>query len=225
MTDNSEIAIDILRRVSRRSIGLHITPEGLVEVRAPHFVPMFVINKFVQSKREWILYTKRKLGDAPKIVKQKYTEGSVFVLGGQKFTIHLTDGNAIVQAADRLFFPKKFLSKPKKFMELWMRTYAKKYLKSRLDTYATTMGVQYKKISIRDTTSRWGSCSSTGTISFSYRLILAELHIIDYVVIHELSHIMHHNHQKAFWALVGTYFPEYKKARTWLRTNGHTLRI
>ncbi len=219
------IPIDILKRGSRRSIGLHITKDGRLEVRAPRMVPMFLINRFVASKRDWIIKTKLAMRKRPPIVQTKYHEDAVFRLAGVSYTLHITDGNAIVILGSRIFFPKKFLLHAKSSMELWCRSYAKKYLTARLNLFAKAMHVSYKKISIRDTSSRWGSCSSTGTISFSYRLILAEAHIIDYVVIHELAHTTHHNHAKEFWSLVGTQYPEYKKARAWLRLSGHTLRI
>ena len=225
MTDRDLVQIDILRRASRRSTGLHITEDGKLEVRAPHLMPMFFINQFVESKRDWIIKTKLAMHKRIPTTKVQYHQGSVFRLAGISYTLHVTDGNAIVILGSRIFFPKKFLLHAKSSMELWCRSYAKKYLTARLNLFAKAMHVSYKKISIRDTSSRWGSCSSTGTISFSYRLILAEAHIIDYVVIHELAHTTHHNHAKEFWSLVGTQYPEYKKARAWLRLSGHTLRI
>lgn len=217
--------IDILKRMRRRSIGLQITQDGLVEVRAPHYIPQFIINRFVESKKDWIIQMKKKIASIPKVQKQIYSEGSSMHIAGKQYLIHHTDGNAIVIAGSRIFFPKKFYKKSKFHMEVWCRKYAKKFLTERLTKYAKIMGVTYKKITIRDTTSRWGSCSSTGTISFSYRLILAVLPIIDYVVIHELAHITHKHHQKNFWERVSQFYPEYKTARTWLTKNGHTLRV
>ena len=222
---NVPIIIDILKRGSRRSIGLHITEDGKLEVRTPYLIPKFFIDRFIESKRDWIIKTKHKIHKRKPVVKVAYHEGAMFRLAGISYILHITDGNAIVILGSRIFFPKKFLLHAKSSMELWCRSYAKKYLTARLNLFAKAMHVSYKKISIRDTSSRWGSCSSTGTISFSYRLILAEAHIIDYVVIHELAHTTHHNHAKEFWSLVGTQYPEYKKARAWLRLSGHPLRI
>jgi len=224
MNDTS-ISVDVLTRQSRSSLRLHITDDGLVEVRAPHFMPEFFINRFVQSKREWIIRAKKRVLALPKSTKQAYAEGSLFCIAGVRYTLHHTDGNSIVIAGSRIFFPKKFVKHPKQHMEGFLRKFAKKYLSERALKYASAMGVRYKRISIRDTRSRWGSCSSWGTISFAYRLMLADAPIIDYVVIHELSHITHHNHKQVFWNRVGEYYPDYKAARTWLRKNGHTLHI
>ncbi len=220
-----EISIDILKRVSRSSIGLHITDDGKVEVRAPHFVPLFLINRFVQSKRDWIIRMKKAVLSRPKLQKIVYKEGSVLRIASNIYTMHITEGNAIVLVGARIFFPEKFLPKAKIHMEAWCRIFAKKFLAQRLEKYAAQMEVIYKKISIRDTTTRWGSCSSRGTISFSYRLILADLPIIDYVVIHELAHLTYPHHKQAFWDRVEKFYPEYKQARSWLRAQGHTLKI
>ena len=219
------IVIDILKRASRSSIGLHITDSGKVEVRAPHFVPLFIINRFVQSKREWIERAKKAVLLRAKTPKLVYREGSIVRIASRSYGLHITQGNAIVLVGSKMFFPEKFLSRANYHLESWCRVFAKKFLMQRLDMYAAKMHVQYKKISIRDTSTRWGSCSSRGTISFSYRLIFAELPIIDYVVIHELAHVTHHHHRPIFWDLVGDFYPEYKQARLWLRQNGHTLKI
>jgi len=225
MADYDQLTIDILKRRSRRSIGLHIIEDGKLEVRAPYLMPKFFINRFVASKRDWIIKTKQTMRNRKHVAKVAYHEGSVFRLAGVPYTLHITEGNTIVLLGSQIFFPKKFLLHTKHHMELWVRSFAKKYLTSRISFYAQKMNVSYKKITIRDTSSRWGSCSSSGTISFSYRLILTEPNIIDYVVIHELAHTVHHNHAKEFWNLVENYYPEYKKARAWLRTAGHTLRL
>jgi hypothetical protein len=220
-----QFSIDILKRVSRSSIGLHITDDGKIEVRAPHFVPLFIINRFVQSKRAWIIRAKKLVLAKSKIQNIVYREGSVIRIASNSYVIHVTDGNAIVLVGSRMFFPKKFLPRAKFYMEIWCRIFAKKFLTQRLDMYAPQMHVQYKKISIRDTSTRWGSCSSRGTLSFSYRLMFADISIIDYVVIHELAHITHPHHRKIFWDHVEKFYPEYNRARAWLRKEGHTLKI
>jgi len=88
---------------------------------------------------------------------------------------------------------------------------------------APHLGVTYKKISIRDTRSRWGSCSTNGNLSFSSRLIFAPEGIVEYVVAHELCHLREMNHSPKFWKLVQTVCPDYKQSRGWLRKNGYTL--
>lgn len=221
----SPMQIDIIRRLPRRSISLHIHDNGTLEVRAPRYIPEFIIRKFIDSKQDWVEKTRLRLVARSKSKKPTYREGEQFRLGGKEYALHITDGNVIVLTSTKLFFPRKFLSRPRYHMEIFCRKFAKQFLTKRLAECAAKMGVSYKRISIRDTTSRWGSCSNSGTISFSYRLILADLFIIDYVVVHELAHITHHHHKSAFWAHVAEYYPEYVFARKWLRDEGHTLKI
>ena len=85
------------------------------------------------------------------------------------------------------------------------------------------LGVAYRRITIRDTRSRWGSCSTTGTLSFSWRLALAPREILDYVVVHELCHLRHHDHSRRFWSLVGEVWPQYREHKAWLDDHGWEL--
>jgi predicted metal-dependent hydrolase len=88
---------------------------------------------------------------------------------------------------------------------------------------SSRLGVTYKRITIRDTRSRWGSCSTTGTLSFSWRLALAPREILDYVVVHELCHLRHHDHSRRFWSLVGEVWPQYREHKAWLDDHGWEL--
>jgi predicted metal-dependent hydrolase len=88
---------------------------------------------------------------------------------------------------------------------------------------APRLGVSYKRITIRDTRSRWGSCSTTGTLSFSWRLALAPREILDYVVVHELCHLRHHDHSPRFWRLVAAVWPQYREHKAWLDAHGWEL--
>lgn len=93
----------------------------------------------------------------------------------------------------------------------------------RVDYYAPMVGVGYNRIAIKDTKTRWGSCSGDGNLNFSYKLILMPMEILDYVVVHELCHRIHMNHSKEFWAEVERIIPDYKERRKWLKENGNNL--
>jgi hypothetical protein len=106
----------------------------------------------------------------------------------------------------------------------WLKARAREELSAAADHWAARMGVRFKSITIRDQKTRWGSCSSRGTLSFNWRLVMAPQAVQAYVVIHELAHLKQPNHSPAFWQVVAQHFPEYKKARAWLRTNAARLR-
>lgn len=105
------------------------------------------------------------------------------------------------------------------------RRAAKDYFTSRCAYYHTLTGGVYHTITVRDQKSRWGSCSSRGTLSFNYRLMFAPPSVLDYVVVHELCHLTHMNHSRDFWDMVARVMPEYKTYKQWLRDHGHELTL
>jgi len=105
----------------------------------------------------------------------------------------------------------------------WLVRTAKTDLAERVKLHASTLGVSYRRISVRDQSSRWGSCSSTGTLSFSWRLVLAPPNILDYVAAHEVAHLREMNHSPAFWLVVAQLCPDYKDAEHWLTNEGPDL--
>lgn len=115
-----------------------------------------------------------------------------------------------------------------KRMEVMDRRYrqaAREYFAGRCAYYRQFTGGNYTRITIRDQKTRWGSCSSTGTLSFNYRLMFAPPRVLDYVVVHELCHLTHMNHSREFWDLVASVQPDYKVYRNWLKEHGRELNI
>lgn len=108
-------------------------------------------------------------------------------------------------------------------LEKRYRDAAADYIPKRVSYYHTFTGGNYSKITIRDQKTRWGSCSAKGTLSFSFRLMMAPPRVLDYVVVHELCHLTYMNHSKDFWNMVESILPDYKEHRKWLKENGHTL--
>ena len=115
-----------------------------------------------------------------------------------------------------------------KRMEVMDRRYrqaAREYFTKRCAHYHQFTGGCYRRITIRDQKTRWGSCSSTGTLSFNYRLMFAPPRVLDYVVVHELCHLTHMNHSREFWNLVSAVMPDYQKYKAWLKEHGQELNI
>ncbi len=110
-------------------------------------------------------------------------------------------------------------------MDRRCRQAAREHFAGRCRHYLQYTGGSYSRITIRDQKTRWGSCSSTGTLSFNYRLMFAPPRVLDYVVIHELCHLTHMNHSREFWNLVASVMPEYKIHRNWLKEHGRELHI
>ena len=132
-----------------------------------------------------------------------------------------------VRGADTGSFPEIRVTGHPDFVQRrvtdWLKMKARDELNDRALFYAELFGVRPSRITVRDTTTRWGSCSPTRALSFSWRLILAPSYVLDYVAAHEVAHIRHMNHGPRFWALVEEAIPNYEPAKRWLETNGPGL--
>lgn len=110
-------------------------------------------------------------------------------------------------------------------LEKRYRSAARNRFEQRCAYYRLITGGTYTAVTIRDQKTRWGSCSSRGTLSFNYRLIFAPSQVLDYVVVHELCHLTHMNHSKEFWNMVSSVMPDYKAHRKWLKEHGSELTL
>ena len=111
------------------------------------------------------------------------------------------------------------------YLEKLYRRKAAEYIPQRCAYYAEILGVSYGRISIREQKTRWGSCSAKKNLNFNWKLMLAPPDVLDYVVVHELCHLVHMDHSQAFWALVGSVLPDYRVRRRWLKEHGDELML
>jgi predicted metal-dependent hydrolase len=123
----------------------------------------------------------------------------------------------------RVFAPSFEEREIAKTLQSWYRLEAASRLRERVDYWSIVLGVKSLRLTVRDQRTRWGSCSARGRLSFSWRLVLAPLDVLDYVVLHEVAHLREHNHSKRFWAIVSEHCPEYQAHRLWLRREGPGL--
>lgn len=110
-------------------------------------------------------------------------------------------------------------------LRFWMLDKGSELIKKRTAEYSVMLGVNYNNIRIKDTKTRWGSCSSKANLNFNFRIIMAPEEVMDYIIIHELCHLKHMNHGKGFWETVAFYMPDYEKHKKWLRINGMKLYV
>jgi len=108
-------------------------------------------------------------------------------------------------------------------LQTFVKSQARDHLAQASDHYAAQLGRSYKSLTLRDTRSRWGSCSSSGALMYSWRLVMAPQAVLNYVAAHEVAHLAEMNHSPAFWAVVERLFPTHADCRRWLRTHGETL--
>lgn len=206
----------------RKSIAIVVRPNGTVEVRAPKYVPEFAIKAFVKSKTEWIekrLETVKKQITFPK----KFVNGEKFLYLGDEYELLTGPYIKIETKEGKLLFPLAMASRGKLHLEKWYEKQARDLIKSLVVEYSKNIDLPYESISFSDTKSKWGSCTHDNRLQFNWRLIMAPLLVVRYVVIHELVHTMCKDHQTIFWNKVRQVNPSYKQQIKWLKLNGDKL--
>lgn len=211
-------------RSRRASIAIHIEKDGSVIVKAPLLVPNFVIKKFIQEKSDWIEKTRAKLTKR-KPAQKTYQEGEAFLFLGKEHTFTPANTTQIVLKNEKLYFPKAALFRAQKELTSWYMQQAKDIITKRLEFHAKKMHVEYKHLLFSDTKSKWGTCFPDNSLQFNWRLVMTPLMVLDYVVIHELTHITEKNHGDAFWRRVRLFTPAYKQHRKWIEENAHLLMV
>ena len=222
------INVDEIIRARRKTISIQIHPDGKVIVRAPLRTPIRDITAFVESKSAWInekqaLMLQRA---ASKPVRQ-FVSGEKFWLLGAQIPLQVVEQQraALTLQKNVFLLARKAQPRAPKVFEAWYKDYAASLLSERVHLLAAQHGFKFEKIRISSARTRWGSCSSRGTLSFTWRLVMAPLEALDYVVIHELTHLKIKNHSPVFWAEVARLMPNYKRGHDWLKKNGHLLSL
>jgi predicted metal-dependent hydrolase len=219
------IPIDKLVRSRRKTVAILIERDGRLTVRAPLRLSVPRIQAFVESHAGWIAKTRLRLQAAPPLPAHRYIEGETFLYLGKAYPLILVPAQRPALAFDGVSFRLAGSSLPAAAaaFERWYKQQARLFLMERLPALARKHGFRYQKIRISSARTRWGSCSSLGTLSFTYRLIMAPPEVVDYVVMHELVHTQVRNHSKTFWNRVGQLMPDYKPRLAWLKKNGKFL--
>lgn len=220
-----QIRIDKLIQSSRKTVGLEITPQGKLIVRAPAMVNPGMLQVFLSKKANWI-HQKKKLAQARAQLEPALDLGSSsrVLLCGKYYPVNYIDGKYL-RFDGGFFIPKVGIPQQKKLIVGWLKRKAKKYLLQRVENLACRLGISYRKVRITSARKRWGSCSAKGNLNFTYRLIMAPPAVIDYVIIHELIHILEHNHSRKFWEKVSLALPDYKYCQQWLKENEYRLAV
>ncbi len=212
-------------RSKRKTLSLIVEPDGTLTVRAPLRMKKADIQKFVEEKQDWIKRKQaRALEDAP--TPRRYVDGETFTYLGEEILLRIVPDGKPALVMDGVFkLTKSSQPLAKSYFEAWYKKQARVVLTERVVHFARSRKVKPGRIRISSAKTRWGSCSPKKTLSFTWRLVMAPLEIIDYVVVHELCHLEEMNHSKAFWARVEGILPDYKARRKWLKENGGGLML
>lgn len=200
----------IKRSSKSLSLRISINAKAQVIVSAPKFFPEFMIRKFVEAQKTWIESNLAKVKKNQVAVKTD--ELYIFDKKYQVIVNNSADKMGIIAKDGQILINNlstKSQSKIDQQIEEFLKKTASKYIATRTQILAKQMGISYKRISLRQQSSRWGSCSSYGNLNFNWRLVHYPPAIIDYVIIHELAHRLEMNHSKKFWEIVKKHDSEY----------------
>ena len=216
------VALRVAPRARRLSLSFGRRTDVL-EVTMPPGVSVTEAMAFVARERAWI---RRRLAELPPPVP--FRHGATIPYRGDPHLIfHVPRRRGTVwreerAGAARLCVAGDARHLPRRLRD-WLKGRARHHLLTASRRYAAAMGVTFRRLAVRDQVSRWGSCSATGTLSFSWRLIFAPPEVLDYLAAHEVAHLVHMNHSPAFWSLVRRHCPHMEDGRRWLRKHGRGL--
>ena len=223
---DASLAYGIRESSRRRTLSLELRADGSLTVATPHGLSLTTIRAFVASRRAWI-DAKRALLARPAPPRVLHEHGARLPYLGTELALNISIAPRR-RAACRCESGSLVLKVPnntaiRPAIEAWYRRAAATHAAARLAHFAPQVGRAARKLVIRAQRSRWGSCSARGTISLNWRLMQAPPEILDYVVVHELCHLLVPNHSPRFWAEVARVLPDWRRQRAQLRQFGRSL--
>jgi predicted metal-dependent hydrolase len=225
ITEFAHYTVEIWRRPRQRGMRLTVRSDGSVRVTCSRRCPRREILEFVSESRGFIEKRALELEALRRRFppKQMLSEESFLLLGerralsvvwtwNSRIGVTLTEGGRLEMAAPLGSSTAERVEALRSFY----RRLARGHLTLRLRALGAAMDLAPRSFAVRGQTTRWGSCSARGQISLNWKLMAAPLEVIDYVIVHELAHLVHMNHSRRFWDLVGRFHPEWRSAKSWL---------
>ena len=222
-----DLEYKIVRSRRRKTLTITVERDCAVIVHVPEGTPEEAVQRLVDTKRQWIF---EKLHHTQKYQDRAHPPGKEVVNGesapylGRDYRIEVTETKSGEVEFSRVFMvPVSHQGKRREALKSWYIARAKETILPRVEQTASELGVTFKAAKIVDNQYRWGSCTVNCTVNFNWRLIKAPMFVIDYVVVHELAHLLENNHTARFWNIVRAINPKMEKARAWLKEHGQVL--
>ncbi len=223
--------VEIVRSPKRKSVAIKIS-KGKAFIHVPSYLTHSSIESIIARKQPWI---KAKLAiqeNLSSLKPKQFIEGETFLYFGKIYALKIILGSrsSVSIENDKLIVAVKELylkdaNAIKKLLKQWYRKEAEIILKEKTEYYAKIIDVKPTSITIKTFKSRWGSCNINAGIQYNWKIMMAPESIMNYLVIHELCHIHHHNHSPSYWQTVAKYCSQYKEQGKWLKQNGAYLEL
>jgi predicted metal-dependent hydrolase len=222
-----ELNYQIVRSPKRKKLTITVERDRAIVVHAPQGTPEETVRRVVDDKRQWLL---AKLRHPQKYQERPHPPGKEVVNGesvpylGKNYRIEIAEtASKEVEFSGLFLVPASHQGKRREVLRGWYIARAKEKILDRVAQHARELGVTFSTAKIVDNRYRWGSCTVQNNVNFNWRLIKAPIFVIDYVIVHELAHLLETNHTSRFWNIVRANAPTMEKAKTWLKEHGQVL--
>jgi len=231
-----EIFFKIERSDRRRTVGIYVSPKAGVVVRSPRSLDAKRINELIRKRARWIIAKQEFINTHSQLGSEKeFVSGESFFYLGRQYRLKVLKTASKEAEGCKLMSGRFFIGingdlssaeikrAVKKSLINWYIQRAGEKIPQRVELYAHQIGKWPERIEIKDHKSRWGSCSRNGVVRFNWKIIMAPVSILDYVIVHELCHLIHQPHSTRFWQKVQAIIPDYARRRKRLKEYSLTL--
>lgn len=226
------IEYSIKRGKRKKTVAINILPTSQVAVLAPDFVSREKIKIIVAEKAKWIIEKQEYFKNLSTLFPEKdFISGEQILFLGRRYRLKVNEiikdqfskpklqGRRIFVTVKKNIEPERRKETVKNLLIKWYVHEAEKIVARRIKKYSNMIGTVPQGIIIKEQKKRWGSCSAKGVLRFNWKLVMAPMSIIDYIIVHELCHLKVKNHSKEFWGLVSLIIPKYRERKDWLKNN------
>jgi len=228
--DGNGFIAEVIRTPRIKSADVRVE-DGAVSIVVPKSLDCARISKILVDKRQWIKSKIALHRDTSPVSAKDYVSGESFPYLGRNYRlkvhrghfkpVKLLQGRLVVTVPNGSEQPDMI----RNALVRWYKHHAEMKLQEKTNRYASIIGEEPTAMGIKSFKSRWGSCSAKGKIDFNWKIILAPNSIVDYVVVHELCHLIHHDHSPLFWKQVEKVVPDYLACKEWLKVNANLLSL
>jgi predicted metal-dependent hydrolase len=210
---------------NRKTLTISVERDRTIIVHAPEKTSKEKINQIIEKKKLWIydkINHEQKFPENPQ--KSEYVSGESILYLGRNYKLQIVKKEIQGLLFDSTFYISKTESlNAQKLIKEWFVNRAKDLILPKAIYYSKRIGVNFKEAKISEMKYRWGSCTIKNNINFNWRIIKAPMYVVEYIIVHELTHLRETNHTPEFWNIVAVQLPEYLKAKEWLKMNGESL--
>ena len=226
-----DFPVEVSRTDRKRSASIYLENE-VVKVRVPKSLSDQRIRDLITKRTPWIKTKLKEVLDRPPVKPKEYVSGETFPYLGRNYRLKVVYGKEANLKLKAGYLQATILETDQhremtiqSLLTQWYEQHASVRLLEKTQRYAGVIGVEPTSVKVKSYKSRWGSCSSSGEISYNWKIIMAPHRIVDYVVVHELCHLLEHNHSGRYWKHVAMYLPDWQERRDWLRRHGKEFEI